>query len=306
MGSSNHISMKSGKVGRGLKHHDYVLGKSRYSRDDVMYTEHGNVPLWSEDIAHFWQSADNCERANGRAYSEIEFALPRELGKDDQIKLARLAVSQWLGDRHTYTLAVHDREAADGGRNVHAHLMFSERVNDGINRPTPEAYFKRAAVKDRDPASGGAKKDRNWNRKARVFEIREEWAKLANDFLAGRGHDRRMDTRSNSDRGLRSPEPKLGPKKRGDRPDPWREEREVKVKTTRMLKGARESLAEEVRQIRAEQAFKQAEAERLKEEARQRQEAAERIKVEQERERFEKERAIKRERDKDRGLDYGR
>ena len=278
------------------------MGNSRYAeRDDVVYVQSGNVPSWSKDVSDFWKSADDCERANGRAYRELEFALPRELSKGEQIDLAKKAASHWLGDRHTYTLAVHDREADDGGRNVHAHLMFCERVNDGIERPNADKYFMRAAGKGRDPASGGARKDERWKAKSRLYEIREEWATIANDYLSECGHDRRMDTRSNFVKGLGAPEPKIGPNKRGDRPDPWREDRKEKVDLRRELRGVRTSVYAERDQARSEQERR----EKLQaEEARLRREAMEELRQERERERIARERKEKQEKDRDMG--YGR
>ena len=38
------------------------------------------MPAWAQDDPHaYWQAADAHERANGRLYSEVQFALPREL-----------------------------------------------------------------------------------------------------------------------------------------------------------------------------------------------------------------------------------
>ncbi|MGK3295970.1 hypothetical protein ACSLNR_29340, partial [Escherichia coli] len=40
----------------------------------------GNMPEWARDNpSHFWQAADQFERANGSTYRELEIALPREL-----------------------------------------------------------------------------------------------------------------------------------------------------------------------------------------------------------------------------------
>ncbi|MGK3295924.1 MobA/MobL family protein, partial [Escherichia coli] len=38
------------------------------------------APEWARDNpSHFWQAADQFERANGSTYRELEIALPREL-----------------------------------------------------------------------------------------------------------------------------------------------------------------------------------------------------------------------------------
>ena len=58
-------------------------------------------------------------------------------------------------ERLPYTLAIHRGVA--NGENPHAHLMFSERGNDGIER-SGEQWFKRHNAKA--PEKGGARKSR--------------------------------------------------------------------------------------------------------------------------------------------------
>ena len=57
------------------------------------------------------------------------------------------------GERLPYTLAIHRGD----GENPHAHLMFSERANDGIER-SAEQWFRR--TKRSEPEKGGARKSR--------------------------------------------------------------------------------------------------------------------------------------------------
>ncbi|WP_336879769.1 MobA/MobL family protein, partial [Providencia rettgeri] len=86
-------------------------------RGDLVHVEHGNMPAWAkEEPQHFWQAADKFERKNGSAYREFEIALPRELNNEQQIGLVREFVSRELGERHAYTLAIHNPTASiDGG-----------------------------------------------------------------------------------------------------------------------------------------------------------------------------------------------
>ena len=58
-------------------------------------------------------------------------------------------------ERLPYTLAIHRGGA--NGENPHAHLMFSERGHDGIERDA-EQWFKRYNAKA--PEKGGARKSR--------------------------------------------------------------------------------------------------------------------------------------------------
>jgi hypothetical protein len=90
--------------------------------------------------------------------------------------------------------------------------MFSERINDGINRD-PEHYFKRA--NNKNPENGGAKKARfgetPTERKAYLVEQRQRWAELQNRHLERHQHKARVDPRSLKAQGIeRLPEKHLG------------------------------------------------------------------------------------------------
>ena len=96
-----------------------------------------------------------------------------------------------------------------GSKQPHAHIMFSERTLDGYDR-APQPFFARANPDA--PAQGGAAKDRDWNRRAKVMEVRGAWADAVNRHLERAGHAIRVDHRSLDAQGLdRAPEPKLGP-----------------------------------------------------------------------------------------------
>lgn len=197
-----HCSVKNGKAGKGAGHAQYIAGEGRYGeKADVVAVIDGNLPTWATSAEDFFAAADELERANGRAYREIEFAIPREV--DDPVAYAQDFARQMLGERFVYRLAVHDKQAADGGRNVHGHLMFSERALDGIERERDQ-FFRRANPKA--PEKGGAAKDRAWNDRGAVQMVRDRYAEHA-----GR-HGVAIDMRSNEAQGLDAPEPKIGPK----------------------------------------------------------------------------------------------
>ena len=59
--------------------------------------------------------------------------------------------------------------------NPHLHLVFSERVNDGVARAA-EQWFRRAAPKGGDPAAGGARKSERTKPRAWLEETRQAWA----------------------------------------------------------------------------------------------------------------------------------
>lgn len=199
--ASRHFKTKRGKVGRGKKHALYIGGQGKYAdRDDVIYLGDFNMPSWADDGVDFFDAADKMERANGRTYTEFEFAIPREI--TDPVAYAQEFAAKVLDKNHPYRLGVHDKQASDGGRNVHAHLMFTERKLDGVER-SREQFFLRANSKI--PDKGGTAKDRKWNNKNMVQDVRLEYSMFA------KSHGIELDLRSNLEQGLDEPEPKIGP-----------------------------------------------------------------------------------------------
>ena len=189
----------------------YILREGHYREleRDLEYAAHFNLPFWAKaNPLEFWRTADEYERANGRLYTELQVAIPRELSPEARVVLAQEFAKTVLGDRHAYTLAIHNSRSLDGGEQPHFHLMFSERVIDGIERER-ECFFRRANSKH--PERGGAKKEQEWQRPEKVVELRQVWERYANGMLAREGHEARIDCRSLKDQGIaRKPEPKLG------------------------------------------------------------------------------------------------
>ena len=215
--ASYHLSVKTGGKGKAASHADYIAREGKYAREkdnDLEHTESGNMPAWAaHKPAEFWKAADTFERANGCTYREIEIALPREFTPAQRLELVRDFVQQEIGDRHAYQFAIHNpRAAIEGGEQPHAHIMFSERLNDGIERD-PQPYFKRANTKK--PERGGAKKVRfgetPTERKAYLIAQRERWADLQNKHLERYQHIDRVDARSLKAQGIeREPERHFG------------------------------------------------------------------------------------------------
>lgn len=213
------LEVKSGKKGTAGQHSRYLGREGHYayiareqtfkSRDDLEMTESGNMPAWAKDNpTMFWDMADRYERANGRTYTEVVFALPRELNAEQRIELVREFVQNVLGDRHAYSWAMHAPEASDGFEQPHVHLMFTERINDGIERD-PEKFFKR--YNGKEPEKGGAGKDRYFSGRQFVRDIREEWAMTANHFMSRHGVEVRIDHRSYKTLGIElEPSQKVG------------------------------------------------------------------------------------------------
>lgn len=215
--ASYHCTVKVGAKGSGGSHSDYIAREGKYSKEnarryeDLDSTGHGNMPAWAEhNPAHFWQAADEHERANGAVYREIEIALPRELTPEQNRALVADFIAQELGERHAYQWAIHRPKAAlEGKEQPHAHIMYSERTRDGIDRD-PAQYFKR--YNNKHPERGGCRKD-SAGTEERLQATRERWANVQNAHLERHGHAARVDHRSLKDQGIdREPEKHLGPK----------------------------------------------------------------------------------------------
>ena len=180
-----HLKMSVGSRAGGqsaLAKSEYIEREGRYERDreELEDKEHENMPEWAEDDPRsYWAAADEYERANGRLYREVQFALPKELSKAERLELASgFARRLTEGEQLPYTLAIH--RGGPDGENPHAHLMFSERSNDGIER-TAEQWFKRYNAKE--PEKGGARKSRVAVPRAWLEQTRKAWEQEANKAL---------------------------------------------------------------------------------------------------------------------------
>ena len=207
-GSSYHLSFRSGSRGNGscaVASYEYITREGEYGdadRDPVVYVESDHMPSWAEpDASEYWDAADLYERANGRLYVSADFALPRDLTLEDQVALAHEFAQQLTADESLpYTLAIHSGRDANGQEhNPHAHLMISERKNDGIER-SPEQWFSRA--NPTDPTKGGAEKSRTFHGREWVENARRGWAELTNKTMARLGCEDRVDHRSYERRGI--------------------------------------------------------------------------------------------------------
>lgn len=212
-----HIEIKSGKPGKAADHAEYILREGSHRKGikakDLVSQGYGNLPVGIKDPGTFWKAADKGERVNGAAYREIVIALPCELTTAQRCELVEEFIDREVRAK-PYQFAIHCPNAALGaGEQPHAHVMFSDRVPDGIPR-SPESFFHR--YNRQHPERGGCKKESGGKDPAtfrqEVVRRRENWASLNNEYLAKYGHESRVDHRSNRDRGIaREPERYLGP-----------------------------------------------------------------------------------------------
>lgn len=215
--ASYHLSIKSGGKGKAAEHAAYIEREGKYGKNekrfDLIAKGYGNLPEWTHDNSTaLWKMADRYERVNGATYREIVIALPRELSFEQHRELVDQFIRSEIGTK-PYTFAIHSPTAALGdAAQPHAHIMFSDRQPDGIDR-SPAQHFKRYNAAN--PELGGCRKDSGGKErevlKAQLMATREAWADLQNSHLEKYGHAARVDHRSNRDRGIKqAPEKHLG------------------------------------------------------------------------------------------------
>ncbi|OFX02370.1 MAG: Ti-type conjugative transfer relaxase TraA, partial [Alphaproteobacteria bacterium RIFCSPLOWO2_02_42_7] len=131
-------------------------------------------------------------RINSRVWREFEFALHRELTKDQNITLAKEFVQDQICSRGMAAqLNFHfDIDEETGEEKPHCHVVVTTRLLE---------------------ESGMGAKERNWNKKELLCELRQLWQEYSNFHLKLHGHDIQIDHRSNKDRGIEmEPQPKRG------------------------------------------------------------------------------------------------
>ncbi|MDE2972044.1 MAG: MobA/MobL family protein, partial [Acidobacteriota bacterium] len=180
-----HCNVKTGTRASGQSaaaKYDYISRTGKYEqqagRPELVHLESGCMPSFaSSDARLYWSAADSHERSNGRLFRSLTAALPNTLDASERLELSRRFASQVTGGELPYTLALHAGRSKEAGveDNPHLHLVFSERVNDGLERGAAQ-WFRRAAPKKGDPASGGARKTERTKPRAWLEETRSAWA----------------------------------------------------------------------------------------------------------------------------------
>lgn len=177
----------------GLEH-DYER-KRGVVRSEVLLPR--DAPELYRDRGELWNAVEAAEtRSNSRLSREFEIALPRELSRDEQFELARGWAERELVSRGMCAdVCMHDR----GDGNPHAHIM--------------------ATTREAGPDGFGAK-NRGWDDKALLVDLRKSWEREQNRALE-RSYERDrtpeaersyVDCRSYAERGIdREPTRHEGP-----------------------------------------------------------------------------------------------
>jgi hypothetical protein len=98
---------------------------------------------------------------------------------------------------------VHEPQSHDGsGIQPHVHILFSPRREDIELARTPAQWFAKAAATGHDPLQGGVRKDRSWDRKGMLYDIRASVELLTNAALAREGQALAVSAKSLEAQGL--------------------------------------------------------------------------------------------------------
>jgi len=170
--------------------HDFT-NKDGVVHSEVLLPE--GAPEEFADREKLWNAVEAAEkRMDAQLAREVEFAIPRELTREQGIELAReFAEAEFVEKGMIADLNVHWDIGADGQPKPHAHVMLTMRE----------------VGKD-----GFGAKVREWNKAELVEQWRERWADHVNQRLAELDIDARIDHRSLEAQGIAlEPQDKIGP-----------------------------------------------------------------------------------------------
>ncbi|MCF1505992.1 Ti-type conjugative transfer relaxase TraA [Afifella sp. H1R] len=178
--------------------HDERLGRAHdfTAKTGVVHSEilaPDGAPERLSDRAALWNEVEATEkRKDAQLAREVEFALPRELNREEGVQLARDFVQREFVDRGMVAdLNVHWDFDAEGQAKPHAHVMLTMR------EVGPDGF---------------GKKVREWNATPELTGWRERWAEHVNQRCAELGHDVRIDHRTLAAQGVElEPQHKIGP-----------------------------------------------------------------------------------------------
>ena len=184
--------------------HDYTR-KGGVVHTEILLPESASTDFADRSV--LWNSIEQIEKSkDAQLAREIELALPAELSRTEQIKLARAYVQDtFVASGMCADFAIHDK---DGG-NPHAHILLTMRPLDANGEWG--AKCRKEYLLDghgqRIPDGHGNYKSRradttDWNDKAKAEQWRQAWADYANRALERGNHTERIDHRSYERQGV--------------------------------------------------------------------------------------------------------
>lgn len=111
---------------RGDKVHDYTK-KHNVLHAEIVTPKH--APSWAKNREKLWNAVEAGEkRKDAQLAKEVILVLPRNLDHEQHKDVVEGWIAQNITTRHLIAdYAIHSPDAADGGKNPHAHVMFTLR-----------------------------------------------------------------------------------------------------------------------------------------------------------------------------------
>jgi ATP-dependent exoDNAse (exonuclease V) alpha subunit len=159
-----------------------------------------DLALQREMRERLWNTIEKVEkRKDSQLAREFIAALPRELSREQQIKLVRgWCDAEFVSKGFVVDFALHKSKT---GKNPHTHILITTRPVEG------EGFGKKPSTAGKFNGRGVVGK----SGKSDLASWRASWGAHANSALEQAGRPERVDHRSLKDRGIdREPEPKLG------------------------------------------------------------------------------------------------
>lgn len=203
--SSGRSAVASVAYRAGIEIADERLGKTYdyTKRSGVLWVGMATPNGLEIDRNELWNRAEKTEtRSNSRTAREIVINIPHELMQGDQSAGKMLAYEFATNLSQKYQIAVdvavHAPDKQGDNRNYHAHLLLTTRQ---ITQEQ-DGRFELGKKSQLEMSNTQLKQAGLLSNQDELKEIRREWAQLANEYLAERNINERIDHRSHKDRGL--------------------------------------------------------------------------------------------------------
>jgi len=170
------------------------------SKEDIIHSEimtPADAPEWMQDREKLWNGVEaNEKRKDAQLARSLIAALPRELSMEQNMAFVQDFVqAEFVSKGMVADVAIHDKEASDGGRHPHLHVMLTMREveDDGFAQ----------------------KKNREWNSTAQLKDWRTAWGEMQNRYIEAAGGAGDLSMASYKDREIdKQPQLHVGPKLR--------------------------------------------------------------------------------------------
>jgi hypothetical protein len=141
------------------------------------------APEWASDRQELWNRAEREEkRKDSQVGRQFIMCFPTCLTHEEKIALSKQFLrEEFVSQGYAVDVAYHDFQGKNA-HNPHAHVLVSSRAITSMGF----CSFK----------------DRSWNRKDKLFELREKWAAIQNRHFEQTGREERVDHRSYQEQGI--------------------------------------------------------------------------------------------------------